>query len=189
MGALRRIRGRVRRMLCAAGAAALMGPALLALTGCEPTGDGLDAITVAVTTGKRATDELKHEGYDVRWVSCSGKAEDGGVTDKGSPRPVPAIGVDCQGRTGGGGKIIVFGRVTGISGDACVKGRVTAKVDGRTVFVVRVLGDCSRASASSGGGPQSPPAGHSVSPSCSPSGRGVSTPPPPPPTPSLLPGK
>ncbi|MEV6674007.1 hypothetical protein [Streptomyces sp. NPDC051162] len=172
-----------------------MGPALLALTGCEPTGDGgLDAITVAVATGKRATDELKGEGYYVRWLSCTGKAEDGGVTDKGSPRPVTAIGVDCEGRTGGGGKIIVFGRVTGMSGDACVRGRLTAKVDGRTVFVVSVLGDCSRASSgvsgspSSGlsGGPTRPPSGGSGSPSCSPSGRGVSATPP---TPSALPGK
>ncbi|MFF4530334.1 hypothetical protein ACFY1P_13750 [Streptomyces sp. NPDC001407] len=162
----------------------------MALTGCEPTGaGGLDAITVAVTTGKRATDELKREGYDVRWISCAGKAEDAGVTDKGSPRPVSAVGVDCEGRTGGGGKIIVFGRITGISGQACVKGRITAKVDGRTVFVVSVLGDCSRASSggpsSGGAGGPTPPVGRSGSPSCSPSGRGVSAPP----TPSGVPGK
>ncbi|MCC3766681.1 hypothetical protein, partial [Streptomyces sp. UNOC14_S4] len=146
MGALRRIRGRGRgrRVLYAAGVAALVGGSVLALTGCEPTEGGLDTITVSVTTSKRATDRLKDEGVYVRWLTCTGKEEGGGTDHKGSPRPVTAVGVDCEGRTDGGQKIIVFGRVTAVEGDgACVRGRLTAKVDGETVFAVTVLGDCS----------------------------------------------
>ncbi|MGW1073918.1 hypothetical protein [Streptomyces sp. NPDC002537] len=179
MGALRRIRG--RRVLYAVGVAALVGPALVAVGGCQPSGDGLDSITAAVTTGKRATDRLKDQGYYVRWLTCSGKEEGGGTTDKGSPRPVTAVGVDCEGRTGGGQKIIVFGRVTGIDGDgSCVRGRLTGKVDGKTVFAVTVLGDC--ASAHPSGSPfptptptptwSPPPPDRSPSPSCTPSSHG-----------------
>ncbi|MFE7122082.1 hypothetical protein ACFU99_42275 [Streptomyces sp. NPDC057654] len=53
-----------------------------------------------------------------------------------------AVGVDCQGRTKDGKKIIVYGRVTGISGDSCVRGSLTAKVGGKTVFTSTVLGSC-----------------------------------------------
>ncbi|MEV4440913.1 hypothetical protein AB0K09_18225 [Streptomyces sp. NPDC049577] len=125
--------------------ALVAGAAVPALAGCDPVG-GLDTVAVAVTTQKQAAAVLQRDGVRVAWLSCQGRAERGGPDEHGSPRPVTAVGVDCEGRTEDGRKIIVFGTVTGISGDACVRGRLTAKVDGRTVFTASVLGDCSRAS-------------------------------------------
>ncbi|MBB4892522.1 hypothetical protein FHS39_001533 [Streptomyces olivoverticillatus] len=172
MRAFRHIRG--RRAGGAAVAAALTGAAVAALTGCDPVG-GINSVTVAVVTGKQASDTLRRDGIGVAWLSCTGKAEKGGDTVDGSPKPVTAVGVDCEGRTSDGKKIIVFGTVTGISGEACVRGQLTGKVDGKTKFSVTVLGDCSKASATAtdgtGGEPAPPPAsrgsGHPrPSPSC-----------------------
>ncbi|MFD0383982.1 hypothetical protein ACFQ2B_21790 [Streptomyces stramineus] len=139
-------------MLSVAAVVALLGPAALALSGCEPaSADGLDAVTAAVTTDKRATGLLKDKGYPVQWMTCTGRVEDPGANDKGSPHPVSAIGVECEGRTGGGQKIIVYGRVTGMHGETCVRGRLTAKVDGKTAFSVAVLGECSGSGVTTGG--------------------------------------
>ncbi|MFI9238565.1 hypothetical protein [Streptomyces sp. NPDC053079] len=154
-----RVRPRVRY---AAGAAALAGAAVMALAGCDPAG-GLDSATVAVTTQRQASGALEHEGVKVAWLKCTGKAEGGGKDASGATQPVYAVGVDCEGRTENGKKIIVFGRVTGISGQACVRGLLTAKVDGRTVFSVSVLGDCSR---TGGGTPPSPPSKPTSSADC-----------------------
>ncbi|MBT2383514.1 hypothetical protein [Streptomyces sp. ISL-11] len=157
MGALRRLRA--RQVLYAAGVTALLGPAVMMLTGCEPGVGGLDSVIVAVTTDQRATARLQQEGYYVQWLTCIGTAEQGGTTDKGSPRPVTAVGVDCEGRTGGNQKIIVYGRVTGIHGQSCVRGRLTAKVDGKTAFTASVLGECSGEGVTGGGDskPDQPP--------------------------------
>ncbi|MBB5117419.1 hypothetical protein [Streptomyces eurocidicus] len=166
MGALRRLRA--RQVLYAAGVAALVGPAALMLAGCEPAeAGGLDSVSVAVTTDKRATGRLQHDGYPVQWLSCISTAEPGGSTDKGSPRPVSAVGVDCEGRTGGGQKIIVYGRVTGIHGETCVQGRLTGKVDGKTAFTASVLGECEGSGTTtggSGGGTEKPDAKPDVRP-------------------------
>ncbi|GGX70896.1 hypothetical protein [Streptomyces hiroshimensis] len=140
-------------MLCAAGAVALTAAAAVGLTGCRQEGPGgLDSVIVAVTADKRATARLEHDGYPVQWLTCTGKAEDPGVTEKGGARPVTAVGVDCDGRTSGGQKIIVYGRVTGLYDDSCVQGKLTAKVDGKTVFTASVLGDCSGSGVTNGGG-------------------------------------
>ncbi|MEH6376265.1 hypothetical protein V7793_18365 [Streptomyces sp. KLMMK] len=140
-------------MLCAAGALALTAAAAAGLTGCRQEGPGgLDSVIVAVAADKRATGRLEHDGYPVQWLTCTGKAEDPGVTEKGGARPVNAVGVDCDGRTSGGQKIIVYGRVTGLYDDSCVQGKLTAKVDGKTVFTASVLGDCSGSGVTNGGG-------------------------------------
>ncbi|MGW2601707.1 hypothetical protein [Streptomyces klenkii] len=140
-------------MLCATGAVVLVGTSALGLTGCRQEGPGgLDSVIVAVTADKRATARLEHDGYPVQWLTCTGKAEDPGVTEKGGARPVSAVGVDCDGRTSGGQKIIVYGRVTGLYDDSCVQGKLTAKVDGKTVFTAGVLGDCSGSGTTNGGG-------------------------------------
>ncbi|MGK5549878.1 hypothetical protein ACSNOH_34955 [Streptomyces sp. URMC 127] len=140
-------------MLCAAGAVVCAGTAAVGLVGCRQEGPGgLDSVVVAVNADKRATARLEHDGYPVQWLACTGKAEDPGVTEKGSPRPVTAVGVDCDGRTSGGQKIIVFGRVTGLYDDSCVQGKFTAKVDGKTVLTASVLGDCSGSGVTNGGG-------------------------------------
>ncbi|MGX8906025.1 hypothetical protein ACR820_12470 [Streptomyces netropsis] len=150
MRALRRLRG--RRVLSAAGAAALTGTAVVALAACQPS-DALDTATVSVATDQLATRQLEREHIPVRWLTCTGKAESDGSTDKDGRRKVTAVGVDCQGRTDKDKKIIAFGRVTGINGHACVTGSLTVKVDGRTVFSGGVLGDCGQA----GGGQGKPP--------------------------------
>ncbi|MEU3350045.1 hypothetical protein [Streptomyces sp. NPDC037389] len=155
MGASRRIRSiRLSRVRYGPVAVVLTGAAVVALSGCDPVA-GLDATTVAVTTQRQASRALDREGVHAAWLSCRGKAENGGKDPgTGSALPVTAVGVDCEGRTDTGRKIIVFGRVTGITGQACVRGLLTANVDGRTVFQVSVLGDCDRtATGDTGGGP------------------------------------
>ncbi|MFI0910742.1 hypothetical protein [Streptomyces abikoensis] len=150
--------GASRRIRYGLGAAALTGVAVVALSGCDPVA-GLDATTVAVTTQRQASRALDREGVHVAWLSCRGKAENGGGKDPGtgSALPVTVVGVDCEGRTDTGRKIIVFGNVTGITGQACVRGLLTANVDGRTVFQVSVLGDCDR-TGDTGGKPPTAPA-------------------------------
>ncbi|MEV4433328.1 hypothetical protein [Streptomyces sp. NPDC049585] len=175
MGASRRIRG-IRvwewgrpRLRYGTGAAGLVVAAVVALAGCEPAA-GLDATTVAAVTQRQASLTLGRSGVAVAWLTCRGKAQDGGTDMAGSPQPVTIVGIDCEGGTDKGRRIIVFGTVTGVSGTACVRGLLTANVDGRTVFRVSVLGDCTRTGG--GGGPSS-----SVPTA---PGPGVPKPPPPP---------
>ncbi|GHG72541.1 hypothetical protein [Streptomyces griseocarneus] len=130
----------------------------MAVAGCEPVG-GLDAVTVAVTTQKLAAGALDHEGVKTAWLNCHGKAENGGPDGGGATQPVTVVGVDCEGRTDTGKKIIVFGRVTGITGQSCVRGLLTAKVDGRTVFSLSVLGDCGHTGGDKPPGQPKPPDG------------------------------
>ncbi|MEV0278228.1 hypothetical protein AB0I22_17840 [Streptomyces sp. NPDC050610] len=134
----------------------MVGVGVGALVGCEPSAGGLSTIAVSVTTDQLATRALERNHVSVQWLGCSGEVEETGKKGEGSPPPVTAVGVDCQGQTRDGKKIIVYGRVTGVSGDACVRGNLTAKVDGRTVFTSTVLGSCagdaSSAPAGSGGG-------------------------------------
>ncbi|MCC3778798.1 hypothetical protein [Streptomyces sp. UNOB3_S3] len=165
MGASRRIRSiRLPRARYALGAVALTGAAVVALSGCAPVG-GLDTTTVAVTTQRQASRALDREGVHVAWLSCRGKAENGGKDPgTGSALPVTVVGVDCEGRTDTGKKIVVFGRVTGITGQACVRGLLTANVDGRTVFQVSVLGDCDRTGDTGGRPPTAPGPGQEKPP-------------------------
>ncbi|MFH8979799.1 hypothetical protein [Streptomyces varsoviensis] len=123
---------------------------------------------MSVTTDQLATRALERNNVPVQWLACSGQVEGTGKKDKGSPPPVTAVGVDCQGQTKDGKKIIVYGRVTGISGDSCVRGNLTAKVGGKTVFTATVLGSCDgdgdsdgeSPGPSSGGGHTDAPAPH-----------------------------
>ncbi|MFC5720167.1 hypothetical protein ACFP1Z_08300 [Streptomyces gamaensis] len=205
MGASRRSRG--GKAWCAAGALALLAPAALALTGCEPAGGGLDVSTVSYTTGDLAAARLKQAGYDVAWLDCLGKADAGGGTPaSGSPRPVTAVGVDCKGMTADKRAIIVYGRVTGIDGTSCLRGRLTAKVAGKEVFTASVLGDCSgtgtatgRATGTDTAAPGTPTAECTCPPGASPSPTGAPPkkpqkpqkpphkPPPSPPSPTCTP--
>ncbi|MGW1199033.1 hypothetical protein ACWD4B_24840 [Streptomyces sp. NPDC002536] len=172
MGALRGLR--VPRARYAAVAVALTGAAAAALVGCDPVG-GLDSVSVAVVTGKQATDQLEHSGVHVAYLTCQGKAKSSApASSSGSPAPVTAVGVDCEGKTSDGKKILVYGTVTGISGEACVRGNLTGKVDGKTKFTVTVLGDCSKASTTAPATPGSwtpwtppPPSKEQPEPGCS----------------------
>lgn len=99
------------------------------LTACEGTG-GLGSAAVAFTTDGAVTKELNRQKAQVRWLSCTASYED------------RAAAVDCQGETQDGKEITVTGRVTHAVNGACVRGNLTAKVDGKQVFRVDGLGDC-----------------------------------------------
>lgn len=109
----------------AAGAALAMA----AVAACDPV-DGLNSSNVSVSTDQLATKALKADHVDVQWLSCSA------TEDTTDPK------VDCLGRTDEQHRITVRGDVTRQSDLRCVRGHLTAVVDGRTVFDVRGLGAC-----------------------------------------------
>ncbi|MEV5143903.1 hypothetical protein AB0L14_05515 [Streptomyces sp. NPDC052727] len=139
MGASRRIRRR-SRVMAVAGLVVVGGGAVAA---CQP-GGGLGSATVAYTTDQTATAALEHRHVNVSWLSCTGSYGDDGARG-GSPAPseTTVVSVDCQGETDDGRKIVVAGLVTKAVDGACVRGDLTAKVDGRQVFRVDGLGNCS----------------------------------------------
>jgi hypothetical protein len=109
------------------------------LTACDPP--GLSSATVAYTTDQLATRELEREKADVRWLTCTATV-DGGDGASPSATADDVATVDCQGQTGDGKDITVTGEVTRAVNGACVRGDLTAKVDGKVRFHVRGLGDC-----------------------------------------------
>ncbi|WP_267245069.1 hypothetical protein [Streptomyces sp. PR69] len=122
-------------------AAAVAG---IAATGCEPASSGgLSAVAAAVTTDKTATSTLERLRFDVRWLSCTGKARPGiiGSAAPSASPPVP-VTVDCRGETGSGQRITITGKVTREIEGRCVHGDLMAKVDRKTVFEATMLGDC-----------------------------------------------
>ncbi|MER7405677.1 hypothetical protein ABT373_25125 [Streptomyces sp. NPDC000070] len=146
MGALRRIwRGpRSRRVtIAAAFALAAVGGAVA----CEP-GAGISSASVAYTTDEAVTKELNRQKADVRWLTCTASYGDSGQGGKPSPsaseRTVATV--DCEGETDDGKDITVDGKVTHAVDGACVRGNITAKVDGKVWFEVDGLGDCNATS-------------------------------------------
>lgn len=112
---------------------------VLGITACE--GGGLTSAAVAITTDKTVTDRLNDQKADVRWLSCTASYGDkDGKSDKDGKDTVAAV--DCQGETQDGKEITVTGRITHAINGACVRGNITAKVDGKQVFRVDGLGDC-----------------------------------------------
>lgn len=121
--------------------------AVAGLTACEPA-DGLNTASIAVTTDRTATRALEHENVRVQWLTCTAKVEDsegkspsaraGSAT--ASTRRV--ADVDCGGRTKDGRDITVAGEVRQAVDGRCVRGDLTAKADGRTVFRASLLGNC-----------------------------------------------
>ncbi|MBB5925055.1 hypothetical protein [Streptomyces echinatus] len=137
MGAWRGTR-RGRRTVAVAGLVVLAGGAAVA---CQP--GGLGSATVAYTTDQTATAALEHRHVDVNWLTCTGSYRDGGGRG-GTPAPTATVvSVDCQGETDDRRKIVVTGLVTKAVDGACVRGDLKATVDGRQVFHVSGLGDCS----------------------------------------------
>ncbi|MBW8795309.1 MAG: hypothetical protein JF597_17405 [Streptomyces sp.] len=146
MGVLRRIWGRPRGTR----AAAVAGLVVLAVGGavaCRPS--DLNTATVAYTTDRTATAELKRQHVDVDWLTCTGNygsAAKGTGTAKSSKTPsataTTVVSVDCRGRTKDGRDITVTGRVTKAVSGACVRGNLVAKVGGKEWFRVNGLGDC-----------------------------------------------
>ncbi|MFC7305612.1 hypothetical protein ACFQVC_15445 [Streptomyces monticola] len=144
MGALRRVR--VRSGLLAVALAGAVGVGLVA---CEP-GDGMSSIAVALTTDQTGTKALERKGFDVQWMSCTATMGEGGkVTANSSdgPSKSPSVRsvatVDCEGETKDGRDITLKGKVTEERQGRCVRGDLTAKVDGKVVLEASLLGNCS----------------------------------------------
>ncbi|WP_424855762.1 hypothetical protein [Streptomyces sp. SAI-170] len=154
MGALRRIWEAVKRPRGRRTAAAVVF-AVVSVGGaaaCDPAG-GLNSATVAYTTDQLVTAELERQKADVRWLTCTASVDDG---DSASPSATAddLAAVDCQGETDDGKDITVTGRVTRAVSGACVRGDLTAKIDGKEWFHVQGLGDCDATTAPPAGGPR-----------------------------------
>ncbi|WP_208782651.1 hypothetical protein [Streptomyces griseorubiginosus] len=141
MGALRRSwrRPPARRV------AAVAGFAVVAVGGavaCDP--GGLGTAAVAYTTDQTATKELKRHNIDVQWLSCTSNYGNNNTSHNSMPSAseTTVANVDCQGQTKDGKDITVTGKVTRAVDGACVRGDLTAKVGGKTLFHVAGLGDC-----------------------------------------------
>ncbi|BCM66844.1 putative lipoprotein [Streptomyces sp. EAS-AB2608] len=133
---------RIRRGQRAVAAAGLVGVVAGAAVACQP--GGLGSATVAYTTDRTATAALERRNVDVRWLTCTGShGGDRGGSSGPSPSDTTLVTVDCQGETGDGRKIAVAGVVTKAVDGACVRGDLAAEVDGKQVFRVSGLGDCS----------------------------------------------
>jgi hypothetical protein len=137
------------------------GLAVVAVAGavaCEP--GGLNSGAVAFTTDQTVTRELERQKADVRWLNCTAfYGGDGGSSASTTAGEKEVATVDCEGETGDGKDITVTGKVTRVVNGACVRGDLTAKVDGKEWFHVDGLGNCDATSAPpavndpGGGGP------------------------------------
>lgn len=151
MGARRRIRAYRtggRRLLLGVGLAV---GAVAGLVACE--GGGLNTGAIAYTTDQMGTKELERQGVDVQWLTCtasydSDSGDDGNNSgdDNKSQSPSSSVNavanVDCTGKDKEGRDLTLTGKVTKEVNGKCVRGDLTAKVDGKERFHVDVLGDC-----------------------------------------------
>ncbi|MGW0815938.1 hypothetical protein ACWD00_22195 [Streptomyces viridiviolaceus] len=142
MGVLRSIwrRPRVPRSVLVAGSAVV---AVGGLVACDPA--GLSSASVAYTTDQTVTRELERQKADVRWLTCTASYGDDGGTASADEDTVASV--DCRGETDDGQDITVDGKVTRVVEGACVRGDLTAKVDGKEWFRVQGLGDCDATTA------------------------------------------
>lgn len=149
MGVWQRMRWggtRLRRTAVAAGLAVV---AVGGAVACEP--GSVSSASVAYTVDETVTDELNRQKAGVRWLSCTASYGDGGASRSSGERTVASV--DCQGETKDGKKITVTGKITHALDGACVRGDITAKVDGKQWFRVDGLGDCDSSSPPPVGGP------------------------------------
>ncbi|MFB9504020.1 hypothetical protein ACFFS2_02060 [Streptomyces aurantiacus] len=138
MRPMRRIRHRGPLMAAATAAAGF------ALVACEP-GNGMSIAAVAITTDRTGTHELEQQGVDVRWLTCTASyasSGGGGETTGTSPSARSVASVDCKGEAEDGRDLTIKGRVTQEVNGTCVRGDLTARVDGKERFRVHVLGNC-----------------------------------------------
>ncbi|MEV0257193.1 hypothetical protein AB0H82_23420 [Streptomyces sp. NPDC050732] len=205
MGALRRLRGRVtgKRRPAILYAVGLAGAAAIGVTACDPVDGGINTSAVALTTDEVGTRELERQKADVAWLSCTASFDDK-VTPRGRSASADAVvDVDCQGETDDGKDITIKGKVHSVVDGGCVRGDLTAKVDGKQWFRVDVLGNCEAGDGEGDGGggsseqPSDPPGSHEPPPSHDPPDPAptatvtvtVTPDPPPHPTCTCLPGK
>ncbi|MEV0320471.1 hypothetical protein ACIBKX_04505 [Streptomyces sp. NPDC050658] len=170
MGALRQLReravdvgGRRRRVMLAVGVA---GAAVFGAAACEPVDGGMNTAAVAITTDEMATKELERQNLDVLWISCTARFEDRVTPSSGDPDNNVDVTVDCQGQAKNGkgsddtATITVKGTVWDVVDGRCVRGNLTAKVDGEEWFRVDVLGDCAGGDDGNGDGDDGGNGGH-----------------------------
>ncbi|MFV0136069.1 hypothetical protein ACLGIH_23150 [Streptomyces sp. HMX87] len=138
MGAMRRLLGAGIAVLAVGGVVA-----------CEP--GGMSSASVAYTTDETVTREMQRRDTEVRWLTCTADYGDSGRSASATEETVASV--DCEGETKDGKKITVDGKVTRIVDGACVRGELTAKVDGRQWFRVNGLGDCDATPTPPGNGP------------------------------------
>ncbi|MGV9880982.1 hypothetical protein [Streptomyces sp. NPDC003006] len=185
-------------ILCAVG---LAGAAALGVTACDPVNGDLNTSAVALTTDEMGTKELERQRLDVAWLSCTARYQDRVTPKSGAPTPEAVVEVDCQGDSGDGQDITIKGKVHAVVDGRCVRGNLTAKVDGKEWFQVDVLGNCGaddgNGDGDGGGTPSPPPDSHRPPPSHEEPGPGPTTTvtvtvtpdPPPPATCDCAPGK
>ncbi|MFD5741500.1 hypothetical protein ACFXJM_27175 [Streptomyces massasporeus] len=139
MGASTRYRlgPRGRRVAVAAAFAVL---AVGGAVACEP--GAISSASVAYTTDETVTKELNRQKAGVRWLTCTASYGENGGKSSPSARERTVATVDCEGETKDGKDITVDGKVTHAVDGACVRGNITAKVDGKVWFQVDGLGDC-----------------------------------------------
>ncbi|MEW2524922.1 hypothetical protein [Streptomyces sp. NPDC047071] len=151
-----------------------VGATGFALAACDPVEGDMSTSAIALTTDKMGTAELERQHLDVAWFNCTASfvKKDGDGKRKATDEPREAE-VDCQGKSEGadGGKAIVLkGRVTDVRNGKCVRGNLTARVEGKEWFRVDVLGNCQggkgndddgdKGDGDHGGGRHTPPARH-----------------------------
>ncbi|MFF7734640.1 hypothetical protein [Streptomyces sp. NPDC007984] len=150
MGVSTRIRpGRRGRRVAVAAAFAVL--AVGGAVACEP--GAISSASVAYTTDETVTKELNRQKAGVRWLTCTASYGDSGGKSSPSARERTVAEVDCQGETKDGKDITVDGKVTHAVNGACVRGNITAKVDGKVWFQVDGLGDCDSTTPPPVGGP------------------------------------
>ncbi|MEV5103253.1 hypothetical protein ACFQ7G_17300 [Streptomyces massasporeus] len=128
--------------------------AVLAVGGavaCEP--GAISSASVAYTTDETVTKELNRQKAGVRWLTCTASYGENGGKSSPSARERTVATVDCEGETKDGKDITVDGKVTHAVDGACVRGNITAKVDGKVWFQVDGLGDCDSTTPPPVGGP------------------------------------
>ncbi|ATL27684.1 putative lipoprotein [Streptomyces formicae] len=215
MGALRRLSGTysLKRRSPVLYAVALAGAAAIGVTACDPVDGQLNTSAVALTTDEMGTKELERQHADVSWLSCTGRFEGRVTPQSGKPTKKAVVKVDCQGETDDGKDITIKGRVHAVVDGACVRGNLTAKIDGKQWFSVDVLGNCDSGDDNGdgngnggngngngghdgGGKPSNPPVSHQPPPSHhkpqpapTTTVTVTATAPPPQPTCNCLPGK
>jgi hypothetical protein len=124
-------------------AVGLAGAAALGVTACEPANGDVNTSVVALTTDRMGTKELERQHLDVAWLSCTARYEDTATPKSGSSADGnAAVTVDCQGESDDGKDITVKGKVHSVVDGGCVRGDLTAEVDGKQWFQADVLGNC-----------------------------------------------
>ncbi|MER7395442.1 hypothetical protein ABT381_07990 [Streptomyces sp. NPDC000151] len=154
-----RVRGRWLRALAAAGAAGVVAAGTAA---CEPTGYS-NTSAIAVTTDRQGTRALEWEKVDVRWLSCTASAPNGGApeprgtADTGPDTSGGLTRVDCQGQTASGERITIRGLVTREVSGRCVEGSgLVARVGNRVIFRTNTIGNCNAPASDASSSPANP---------------------------------